>query len=124
MANQTILKTVVLNIDAILSLLQDETGSDDLKNQFVSIKENVIQRIASAETSKKVFSDIPEQAKISINSKSNTYRIQEETTMGWTEIDEKYQNLSKETAKEKYQLLLSSGDYNPNRLRLVVDGQV
>tara|TARA_B100000900_G_scaffold405229_1_gene414555 strand:+ start:2157 stop:2531 length:375 start_codon:yes stop_codon:yes gene_type:complete len=124
MANQTILKTVVLNIDAILSLLQDETGSDDLKNQFASIKENVIQRIASAETSKKVFSDIPEQAKISINSKSNTYRIQEETTMGWTEIDEKYQNLSKETAKEKYQLLLSSGDYNPNRLRLVVDGQV
>ena len=124
MANQTILKTVVLNIDAILSLLQDETGSDDLKNQFVSIKENVIQRIASAETSKKVFSDIPEQAKISINSKSNTYRIQEETTMGWTEIDEKYQNLSKETAKEKYQLLLSSGEYNPNRLRLVVDGQV
>ena len=124
MANQTILKTLVLNIDAILSLLQDETGSDDLKNQFVSIKENVIQRIASAETSKKVFSDIPEQAKISINSKSNTYRIQEETTMGWTEIDEKYQNLSKETAKEKYQLLLNSGDYNPNRLRLVVDGQV
>ena len=124
MANQTILKTVVLNIDAILSLLQDETGSDDLKNQFASIKENVIQRIASAETSKKVFSDIPEQAKISINSKSNTYRIQEETTMGWTEIDEKYQNLSKETAKEKYQLLLNSGDYNPNRLRLVVDGQV
>tara|TARA_B100000927_G_C16043785_1_gene300234 strand:+ start:54 stop:428 length:375 start_codon:yes stop_codon:yes gene_type:complete len=124
MANQTILKTLVLNIDAILSLLQDETGSDDLKNQFASIKENVIQRIASAETSKKVFSDIPEQAKISINSKSNTYRIQEETTMGWTEIDEKYQNLSKETAKEKYQLLLSSGDYNPNRLRLVVDGQV
>ena len=124
MANQTILKTVVLNIDAILSLLQDETGSDDLKNQFVSIKENVIQRIASAETSKKVFSDIPEQAKISINSKSNTYRIQEETTMGWTEIDEKYQNLSKETAREKYQLLLNSGDYNPNRLRLVVDGQV
>lgn len=124
MANQTILKTVVLNIDAILSLLQDETGSDDLKNQFASIKENVIQRIASAETSKKVFSDIPEQAKISINSKSNTYRIQEETTMGWTEIDEKYQNLSKETAKEKYQLLLSSGEYNPNRLRLVVDGQV
>tara|TARA_B100001287_G_scaffold222197_1_gene191378 strand:+ start:52 stop:426 length:375 start_codon:yes stop_codon:yes gene_type:complete len=124
MANQTILKTLVLNIDAILSLLQDETGSDDLKNQFASIKENVIQRIASAETSKKVFSDIPEQAKISINSKSNTYRIQEETTMGWTEIDEKYQNLSKETAREKYQLLLNSGDYNPNRLRLVVDGQV
>ena len=52
MANQTILKTLVLNIDAILSLLQDETGSDDLKNQFASIKENVIQRIASAETSK------------------------------------------------------------------------
>ena len=124
MDNQIILKTIVSNLDAILSLLEGGTGNADLKTQFTSIREDVNNRLRSTEIPKKVFSDIPEQAKISINSKTNTYRIEEETTVGWSGVDEKYKNLSKEKAKEKYEELLSSGEYNPNRLRLVVDGQV
>ena len=124
MDNQIILKTIVSNLDAILSLLEGGTDNADLRRQFTSIREDVNNRLRSTEIPKKVFSDIPEQAKISINSKTNTYRIEEETTVGWSGVDEKYNNLSKEKAKEKYEELLSSGEYNPNRLRLVVDGQV
>ena len=124
MDNQIILKTIVSNLDAILSLLEGGTGNADLKTQFTSIKEDVNNRITSTEIPRKVFSEIPEQAKISINSRTNTYRIEEETTVGWAGIDDKYNNLTKEKAKESYEQLLSTGDYNPNRLRLVVDGQV
>jgi len=55
---------------------------------------------------------------------ANTYRIEEEVTTGWTLISDQTENLSKEKAKEIYQNLVDREGYNPNRLRIVVDGQV
>ena len=50
----------------------------------------------------------------------NTYRIEELDTTGWVLV-EKYEKLPKEKAKEKVDELIGSG-YNPNRLRVIVDG--
>ena len=56
---------------------------------------------------------------------ANTYRIEEEITTGWVKVDQgEVEHLTKEKAKETLQKLIESGDYNPNRLRLVVDGQI
>ena len=56
---------------------------------------------------------------------ANTYRIEEEVTTGWVKVDQgEVEHLTKEKAKETLQKLIESGDYNPNRLRLVVDGQI
>tara|TARA_B100000927_G_C16185643_1_gene357254 strand:+ start:384 stop:560 length:177 start_codon:yes stop_codon:yes gene_type:complete len=57
---------------------------------------------------------------------ANTYRIEEEVTTGWVKVDgtDETDHLTKEKAKETLQKLIESGDYNPNRLRLVVDGQI
>ena len=45
------------------------------------------------------------------------YQIEEEGTSGWFIVDDKF-NLTKEQAKESYNLLVLEG-YNPNRLKIV-----
>ena len=50
---------------------------------------------------------------------TNTYRIEELSTNGWTLVDEQYQGMNKETTKEKLQWLIDHDERNPNRLRAV-----
>lgn len=49
-----------------------------------------------------------------------TYRIEELDTTGWVLVED-FQKLNKEVAMEKLNNLIAEG-YNPNRLRVVVDG--
>jgi len=50
----------------------------------------------------------------------NTYRIEELDTTGWVMV-EKYEKLPRDKAKQVVDQLIVDG-YNPNRLRVVVDG--
>ena len=52
--------------------------------------------------------------------KKNTYRIEEETTTGWTLVDSEYVNLSKEEAQQKVDALIQTGT-TPSRIRVVVE---
>ena len=56
--------------------------------------------------------------------KENTYRIEELVTTGWTTVDSKLTHLTKENAKIKIKSLVDLEGYNPDDLRVVVDGQV
>jgi hypothetical protein len=49
------------------------------------------------------------------------YRIEEFNTTGWGLIHEDAQHLTKEECKKKLNDYIAEG-YNPNRLRLQVDG--
>ena len=53
--------------------------------------------------------------------KTNLYRIEEYLTTGWTVIEEKATQLTKEDAREMLDYFIREG-YNPNRLRVRVDG--
>ena len=58
--------------------------------------------------------------------KENTYAVQEDTTEGWTNYDDQTKqssNLSKARAKQLIDELIDDG-ISPDRLRVVVDGQV
>ena len=46
------------------------------------------------------------------------YRIEEYTTVGWELADEKSTNLTKEEAKEMYDVLIHHEGLNPNRVRV------
>ena len=46
------------------------------------------------------------------------YKIEEETTSGWSLYNDDCKSLTKEQCKEKYDGLVQSGE-NPNRLRVV-----
>ena len=56
--------------------------------------------------------------------KVNTYRIEELCTTGWVLLGKEYSNLRKEDASQTIQNLIDTESYNPNDLRVVVDGQV
>ena len=49
------------------------------------------------------------------------YRIEEFNTTGWEIIDQNDHHLTKEECKKKLDFYIAKG-YNPNRLRLQVDG--
>ena len=51
----------------------------------------------------------------------NTYRVEEEQTAGWAEV-ENASHLTKTEAQEVVQRLYDNG-FAPNRIRIVVDGQ-
>ena len=55
--------------------------------------------------------------------KENTYRVEEETTSGWTLADKNAQGLSRDGAKTIIDSLINDGAA-PYRIRVVVDGTV
>ena len=55
--------------------------------------------------------------------KENTYRVEEETTSGWTLADKNAQGLSRDAAKNIIDSLINDGAA-PYRIRVVVDGRV
>ena len=56
--------------------------------------------------------------------KENTYSIEEQVTTGWVLIDKELTSLTKEDAANTIQSLIDNESYNPDDLRVVVDGQV
>jgi len=46
------------------------------------------------------------------------YRIQELSTIGWTDYNEKTPSMTKEDCQQLFQSLVFDG-YNPNRLKIV-----
>ena len=56
--------------------------------------------------------------------KVNTYRIEELCTNGWVLVDKKLTHLKREDASRNIQELINRESYNPDDLRVVVDGQV
>jgi len=61
---------------------------------------------------------------VSNQTKENTYRIEELCTNGWVLVDKKLTHLKREDASRNIQNLINTESYNPNDLRVVVDGQV
>lgn len=80
---------------------------------------NVDTRVTSLE-SEDYDAPTRSQSTISIN----TYRVEEETTAGWTVVDARETvKLTKEEAQEKIDALIRTQGYAPDRIRVVVDGQ-
>ena len=80
---------------------------------------NVDTRVTSLE-SEDYDAPTRSQSPISIN----TYRVEEETTAGWTVVDARETvKLTKEEAQEKIDALIRTQGYAPDRIRVVVDGQ-
>ena len=80
---------------------------------------NVDTRVTSLESEDY---DAPTISKSTIS--INTYRVEEETTAGWTVVDARETvKLTKEEAQEKIDALIRTHGYAPDRIRVVVDGQ-
>ena len=124
--SRTNLKTATFNVMGLIALFENDHINECIRSDLVSVRDNIekqIEALSIIEDSKSAYmaaTPITTQETIM----ANTYRIEEEVTTGWTLISDQTENLSKEKAKEIYQNLVDREGYNPNRLRIVVDGQV
>ena len=116
--SRTNLKTAAFNVMGLIALFENDHINDSIRSVLVSVRDNIEKQIEA-------LSIIDEQKPIQTETiMANTYRIEEEVTTGWTLISDQTENLTKDKAKEIYQNLVDREGYNPNRLRIVVDGQV
>ena len=116
--SRTNLKTATFNVMGLIALFENDHINECIRSDLVSVRDNIEKQIEA-------LSIIDEQKPIQTeNIMANTYRIEEEVTTGWTLISDQTENLTKDKAKEIYQNLVDREGYNPNRLRIVVDGQV
>ena len=124
--SRTNLKTPTFNVMGLIALFENDHINECIRSDLVSVRDNIekqIEALSIIEDSKSAYmasTPIITQE----TTMANTYRIEEEVTTGWTLISDQTENLSKEKAKEIYQNLVDREGYNPNRLRIVVDGQV
>ncbi|BCV08435.1 MAG: hypothetical protein CM15mL5_2100 [uncultured marine virus] len=124
--SRTNLKTATFNVMGLIALFENDHINECIRSDLVSVRDNIekqIEALSIIEDSKSAYmASTPITTQETIM--ANTYRIEEEVTTGWTLISDQTENLSKEKAKEVYQNLVDREGYNPNRLRIVVDGQV
>ena len=124
--SQVNLKSATFSIMGIIDLFENDHENESIRSDLVSVRDNIekqIEALSIIEDSKSAYmASTPITTQETIM--ANTYRIEEEVTTGWTLISDQTENLSKEKAKEVYQNLVDREGYNPNRLRIVVDGQV
>ena len=124
--SRTNLKTATFNVMGLIALFENDHINECIRSDLVSVRDNIekqIEALSFIEDSKSAYmASTPIITQETIM--ANTYRIEEEVTTGWTLISDQTENLSKEKAKEIYQNLVDREGYNPNRLRIVVDGQV
>ena len=124
--SRTNLKTATFNVMGLIALFENDHINECIRSDLVSVRDNIekqIEALSIIEDSKSAnMASTPITTQETIM--ANTYRIEEEVTTGWTLISDQTENLSKEKAKEVYQNLVDREGYNPNRLRIVVDGQV
>ena len=124
--SQVNLKSATFSIMGLIALFENDHVNESIRSDLVSVRDNIekqIEALSIIEDSKSAYmasTPIITQE----TAMANTYRIEEEVTTGWTLISDQTENLSKEKAKEIYQNLVDREGYNPNRLRIVVDGQV
>ncbi len=124
--SQVNLKSATFSIMGLIALFENDHVNESIRSDLVSVRDNIekqIEALSIIEDSKSAYmASTPITTQETIM--ANTYRIEEEVTTGWTLISDQTENLSKEKAKEVYQNLVDREGYNPNRLRIVVDGQV
>ena len=124
--SRTNLKTAAFNVMGLIALFENDHINESIRSDLVSVRDNIekqIEALSIIEDSKSAYmASTPITTQETIM--ANTYRIEEEVTTGWTLISDQTENLTKEKAKEVYQTLVDREGYNPNRLRIVVDGQV
>tara|TARA_B100001769_G_C21913389_1_gene492800 strand:- start:406 stop:795 length:390 start_codon:yes stop_codon:yes gene_type:complete len=125
--SQVNLKSATFSLMGLIALFENDHVNESIRSDLVSVRDNIEKQIEALsiidETKDAYLASTPPTITQEKNME-NTYRIEEEVTTGWTLISDKTENLTKEKAKEIVANLIDREGHNPNRLRIVVDGQI
>ena len=123
MDNEVSLNVAIANIDSTLEILKGNPSYDILTLQLNSAR-LILEGQLNSKPNKVKQLKKPVRKLVNDPTKTNTYRIEELCTTGWVLVDSKLTNLAKEDARNRIKNLIDNEAYNPDDLRVVVDGQV
>lgn len=122
MDNEVSLNVAIANIDSTLEILKGNPSYDIITLQLNSAR-LILEGQLNSKTAVKQLKK-PVRKVVNDPNKENTYQVEELCTSGWRSLGEDYSHLTKEDATVRIQNLIDRESYNPNDLRVVVDGQV
>ena len=126
--SRTNLKTATFNVMGLIALFENDHINECIRSDLVSVRDNIekqIDALSTIEETRSAFTPPIATAPVVPPKKmENTYRIEEEVTSGWVKVSDQTEHLPRDKAKEIISNLIDREGYNPDKLKLVVDGQV
>ena len=123
MDNEVSLNVAIANIDSTLEILKGNPSYNILTLQLNSAR-LILEGQLNSKPNKVKQLKKPVRKVVNDPNKENTYQVEELCTSGWVSLGKDYSHLRKEDASIKIRQLVDNESYNPNDLRVVVDGQV
>tara|TARA_B100000508_G_scaffold66536_1_gene52065 strand:+ start:239 stop:640 length:402 start_codon:yes stop_codon:yes gene_type:complete len=122
--SQTNLKSAAFTLMGLIALFENDHVNESVRSDLVSVRDNIEKQIDALSTIDETRSAFTPPIATAPKKMENTYRIEEEVTSGWVKISDQTEHLPKDKAREIISNLIDREGYNPEKLKLVVDGQV
>ena len=122
--SQTNLKSAAFTLMGLIALFENDHVNESVRSDLVSVRDNIEKQIDALSTIDDTRSAFTPPIATAPKKMENTYRIEEEVTSGWVKISDQTEHLPRDKAKEIISNLIDREGYNPDKLKLVVDGQV
>tara|TARA_A100001388_G_scaffold223921_1_gene174805 strand:+ start:304 stop:705 length:402 start_codon:yes stop_codon:yes gene_type:complete len=122
--SQTNLKSAAFTLMGLIALFENDHVNESVRSDLVSVRDNIEKQIDALSTIDETKSAFTPPIATAPKKMENTYRIEEEVTSGWVKVSDQTEHLPRNKAKEIVSNLINREGYNPEKLKLVVDGQV
>ena len=122
--SQTNLKSAAFTLMGLIALFENDHINESVRSDLVSVRDNIEKQIDALSTIDETKSAFTPPIATAPKKMENTYRIEEEVTSGWVKVSDQTEHLPRDKAKEIISNLIDREGYNPDKLKLVVDGQV
>ena len=122
--SQTNLKSAAFTLMGLIALFENDHVNESVRSDLVSVRDNIEKQIDALSTIDETRSAFTPPIATAPKKMENTYRIEEEVTSGWVKVSDQTEHLPRDKAKEIISNLIGREGYNPDKLKLVVDGQV
>ena len=122
--SQTNLKSAAFTLMGLIALFENDHVNESVRSDLVSVRDNIEKQIDALSIIEDARSAFTPPIATAPKKMENTYRIEEEVTSGWVKVSDQTEHLPRDKAKEIISNLIDREGYNPDKLKLVVDGQV
>ena len=122
--SQTNLKSAAFTLMGLIALFENDHVNESVRSDLVSVRDNIEKQIDALSTIDDTRSAFTPPIATAPKKMENTYRIEEEVTSGWVKVSDQTEHLPRDKAKKIISNLIDREGYNPDKLKLVVDGQV
>jgi len=122
MDNKVAIEVALANINSTSQILSDNPSFDVISSNLNAIKLILENQLGGSTVT--ITPDKPVAIPPRKKAKANTYSVLVNDTTGWLPASDSSTKLSKADANQQYLNLMDVEGYAPDRIKVVVDGQV